>query len=94
MKKEELENNKSLFTTEYDLETVFVEGFEVGNSGWVIDNNTYEVEDVEIVLVVKRSDDRQFYDEEDIFNRAPDNYDLSYEFVTDDDCYYVYFKYM
>ena len=52
-----------------------------------------------MVYCITRSDDEEYYDENDVISFEDDltdlkglDYNYSGEFITDNDCYYVYFK--
>lgn len=99
MKRTELENNKKLIESDYDDMTLYVESFKVGARAWVVNKNyieeeTEEVEDMVVAYAFHRRDDEEKYDsyadEDNLMMAYDSDYDVSGEFITDDDIVYVF----
>lgn len=102
MTKLELEQNQKLFFTDYDDMDLYAEKLQVGARAWQVNKNFVEeeideVEELEIVYCIYRSNDMEEYDGICTVDGFVDAYKgdfcVSGEFITDDDCVYVYFKY-
>lgn len=78
------------FETEYDDFTVKAADFSVGSPAYITYPYLEPCEGV-IVDVIYRSDDVDRYDGEEMLDSKTD-YDFSCEFVTDDDCVFVFVK--
>lgn len=69
-----------------------------GDSAYLYSHEDNEIRRMEIVEVICRSDNRKFYDglSEDVLLLGEDKYDAdtSAEFITDHDCYLVWFRYV
>lgn len=73
---------------------------DIGNKAYLYSHEDDELTEMEIVHIVSRMDDMELYDEllenEDVLLDGEDEYnaDTSAEFITDNDCYLVWFKYV
>jgi hypothetical protein len=73
---------------------------DVGDTAYLYDHAENELTEMEIVHIIAWSDDTYVYDkllkDEDILVDGEDYYkaDTSAEFITDNDCYLVWFKYV
>lgn len=100
-KREWLKNNSKLFESDYDNMILYVESFEFGAKAWVVNKNYIEdeipeVEEMIVACAIHRKDNPEKYDEyadDDnlmlAFNGA---FDVSGEFVLDDDIVYVFLQ--
>lgn len=100
-KREWLKNNSKLFESNYDNMILYAESFEIGAKAWVvnkdyIEDEVPEVEKMKVVFALHRKDDEDKYDEfadDDNLMLAYDgDYDVSGEFVLDDDIIYVFLE--
>lgn len=70
----------------------------VGDIAYLYNHADKELTKMEITHIIARSDDMELYDslDEDILcdRETEYNADTSAEFITDDDCYLVWFKYV
>ena len=72
---------------------------DIGNKAYLYSHEDDELTEMEIVHIVSRMDDMELYDEllenEDVLLDGEDEYnaDTSAEFITDNNCYLVWFKY-
>lgn len=72
----------------------------VGDTAYLYDYADEDLTKMEIIHIICRSDDPDSYDEliedEDVLLDGEDEYDASTsaEFITDNDCYLVWFKYV
>ena len=97
---EELELNWTLSDYE-ELEYYIDESkCDVGDTAYLYSYEDDELTEMEIIHVICRSDNLDYYDEllenEDVLLDGEDEYkaDTSAEFITDDDCYLIWFKYV
>lgn len=71
---------------------------EVGDKAYLYSHDEKELTEMEIIHIIARSADMKLYDEldENILLAGEDEYnaDTSAEFITDNDCYLVWFKYI
>ena len=73
---------------------------DIGNKAYLYSHEDNELTEMEIVHIISRLDNIEYYDEllenEDILLDGEDEYeaDTSAEFITDNDCYMVWFKYV
>lgn len=71
---------------------------EIGDKAYLYSHDNKKLTEMKIIHIVTRSDDMKIYDElnENILLDGEDEYnaDTSAEFITDNDCYLVWFKYM
>ena len=73
---------------------------EVGDKAYLYDHAEAELTEMEIVHIISRMDNIELYDsqleDEDILLDGEDKYnaDTSAEFITDHDCYLVWFRYV
>lgn len=71
---------------------------DVGDKAYLYSHANEELIEMEIVKIFARSEDMEDYDElgEDVLLDGEDefNADTSAEFITDNDCYLVWFKYV
>lgn len=102
MTKLELEQNQKLFFTEYEDMILYAEKLEVGARAWKVNKNFIdkerdEVDELKIMHSIYRSDNTKEYDRicaiDGFIDAYNDYFDASGEFITDDDCVYVYFEY-
>ena len=70
----------------------------VGDKAYLYSHEDDELTEMEIVHIIFRSDDMEFYDslDEDVLCDKEEEYeaDTSAEFIIDDDCFLVWFKYI
>lgn len=72
----------------------------VGDDAYVYYHKTSRLYPMEIVEIISRSDDARYYDslieDSDVLIKGEDFYraDASAEFITDNDCYLVWFNYI
>ena len=70
----------------------------IGDKAYLYYHADRTLTEMEIVHIIARSDDREFYDnlDEDVlcYRESEYNADTSAEFITDNDCYLVWFKYI
>ena len=73
---------------------------EVGDKAYLYSHEKNEFTEMEIVKIISRVDDNNIYDEllktEDVLLNGEEQYnaDTSAEFITDNNCYLVWFKYV
>lgn len=71
---------------------------DVGDKAYLYSHANEELIEMEIVKIFARSEDMEDYDElgEDVLLDGEDEFsaDTSAEFITDNDCYLVWFKYV
>lgn len=73
---------------------------EVGDKAYLYDHAEDELTEMEIIHIIHRMNDMEYYDEliedEDVLLDGEDEYeaDTSAEFITDDNCCLVWFKYV
>ena len=73
---------------------------DVGDKAYLYSHEDDELYEMEIIHIIARFDDEDFYDElledEDVLLDGEYKYDAdtSAEFITDNDCYLVWFKYV
>ena len=73
---------------------------DIGNKAYLYSHEDNELTEMEIVCIISRLDNIEYYDEllenEDVLLDGEDEYnaDTSAEFITDNDCYLVWFKYV
>ncbi len=100
-KRDRLKNNSKLFESDYDDMILYVESFEVGAKAWVVNKNYIEdevpeVEDMVVVYALRRKDDPKKYDEfaddDNLMLAYNGDFDVSGEFVTDDDIIYIFLE--
>lgn len=100
-KREWLKNNSKLFESDYDNMILYVESFDVGAKAWVvnkdyIENEVPEVEDMVIAYAIHRKDDPEKYDEfaddDNLMLAYNGDFDVSGEFVLDDDIVYIFLQ--
>ena len=97
---QELEKNWTL--SDYDELDYYINEYKcnVGDKAYMYSYEEEELTEMEIVHVIFRSDDSEYYDalleNEDVLIDGEDKYnaDTSAEFITDNDCYMVWFKYI
>lgn len=69
-----------------------------GNKAYLYSHAEDEITEMEIIKTIFRSDNIEYYDslDEDVLLDGEDKYsaDTSAEFITDNDCYLVWFKYV
>lgn len=85
--------------TEDQLDYYIEEGkCNVGDTAYLYDFAEKELTKMEIIHIIRRSDDMELYDnlDEDILCDKEEEYgaDTSAEFIMDYDCYLVWFKYI
>lgn len=103
MKIEELQN---LILSEYNEGTedqldYYINGMkcDIGDEAYLYSHADKELTKMEIIHIIYRKGDMDYYDKlienEDVLIEGEDKYeaDISAEFITDDDCYLVWFKY-
>ena len=70
----------------------------IGNKAYLYSHAEDEITEMEIIKTIFRSDNIEYYDslDEDVLLDGEDKYsaDTSAEFITDNDCYLVWFKYV
>ena len=70
----------------------------IGNQAYLYSHAEAEITEMEIIKTIFRSDNIEYYDslDEDVLLDGEDKYsaDTSAEFITDNDCYLVWFKYV
>ena len=79
--------------SEYDGMTVFLHGLCVGADGVIIFKDDFKY--VKVEQVVRRSDDVDKYDKAECCEelaRSGLEWDISAEFIEDNDCYYVFMR--
>ena len=89
------------FMTEYDDMFIVANRIKLGEEGYVIENLDTIPENefsqaIKIVHIIRRSDNPKHYDDstgEQLAVECPCEYDLSAEFVEDEESYYVFFNY-
>ena len=68
----------------------------IGDKAYLYSHEEDNVTEMEIVKIISRSDDIKYYDnlDEDVLLDGENEYnaDTSAEFITDNDCYLVWFK--
>lgn len=105
MTRGELERNWDLSAyqegTEDEVDYYFKERkCNIGDKGYLYSFADNELLEMEIVHIIKRSDNPDYYDKlienEDVLLEGEDKYeaDTSAEFITDNDCYLVWFNYI
>ncbi len=73
---------------------------DVGDKAYLFSHEDDELTEMEIIKIISRMDDMDYYDEllenEDVLIDGEEEYgaDTSAEFITDNDCYLVWFKYV
>ncbi len=71
---------------------------DVGSKAYRYSHLDNELIEMEIVKIISRSDNMEYYDDldEDVLLDGEDKYDAdtSAEFITDNDCYLVWFRYI
>ena len=71
---------------------------DVGDKAYLYSHEDDELTEMEIIKIVARSDDMEYYDnlDEDALIDGETEYgaDTSAEFITDNDCYLIWFKYV
>ena len=71
---------------------------DVGDKAYLYSHEDDEFTEMEIIKIVARSDDMEYYDnlDEDVLIDEETEYgaDTSAEFITDHDCYLIWFKYV
>lgn len=72
---------------------------DVGDKAYLFSHADDELTEMEIIHIIARLDDEEYYDElleTDVLLDGEDKYnaDTSAEFITDNDCYLVWFKYV
>ena len=73
---------------------------DIGNKAYLYSHEDNELTEMEIVCIISRLDNIEYYDKllenEDVLLDGEDEYsaDTSAEFITDNDCYLVWFKYV
>lgn len=71
---------------------------DVGDKAYLYSHEDRTLSEMEIIHIIVRSDDMDLYDnlDEDILLNGEEEYnaDTSAEFITDDDCYLVWFRYI
>ena len=72
---------------------------DVGDKAYLYSHEDNELVEMEIIHIIARSDDMNYYNElleTDVLLDGEDEYnaDTSAEFITDNDCYLVWFKYV
>ena len=71
---------------------------DVGDKAYLHSHADKTLTEMEIVHIIARSDNMEFYDslDENILcnNESKYNADTSAEFITDNDCYLIWFKYI
>lgn len=73
---------------------------DIGDKAYLYSHDDKTLTEMEIVHIIARSDDREFYDNLDenvLYENEREiayNADTSAEFITDNDCYLVWFKYI
>ena len=72
---------------------------DVGDKAYLFSHEDDELTEMEIIHIIARLDDEEYYDElleTDVLLDGEDKYnaDTSAEFITDNDCYLVWFKYV
>lgn len=72
---------------------------DVGDKAYLYSHEDNELTEMEIIKIIARSNDTKLYDElivdDEVLINGEDEYkaDTSAEFITDNDCYLVWFKY-
>ena len=97
---QELEENWTL--SDYDELEYYIDENKcnIGNKAYLYSYEDDELTEMEIIHVICRSDNSDYYDEllenEDVLLDGEDEYkaDTSAEFITDNDCYMIWFKYI
>ena len=97
---QELEKNWSL--SDYDELDYYISERKcnIGDKAYLYDHEEEELTEMEILHIICRSDDSDYYDNllenEDVLLDGEDEYnaDTSAEFITDNDSYLVWFKYI
>lgn len=103
MTREELEKN--WFLSEYNEDTedqldyyIKESKCDVGDVAYLYSHEDKTLTKMEIIHIIARSDDMELYDnlDEDILCDKEEEYnaDTSAEFITDGDCYLIWFKYI
>lgn len=73
---------------------------DVGDKAYLYSHEDKELTEMEIIYIIERSNDMDYYDEllsdEDVLLNGEYEHDAdtSAEFITDNDCYLVWFKYV
>lgn len=71
---------------------------DIGDIAYLYQHEDKTLTKMEIIRIIARSDDMEFYDglSEDVLIEGEDklNADTSAEFITDNNCYLVWFKYI
>ena len=71
---------------------------DVGDKAYLYSHEDDELTEMEIIKIVARSDDMEYYDnlDEDVLidGETECGADTSAEFITDNDCYLIWFKYV
>lgn len=105
MNRGELERNWDLSAyqegTEDEVNYYFKERkCNIGDKGYLYSFANNELLEMEIIHIIRRSDNPDYYDKlienEDVLLEGEDKYeaDTSAEFITDNDCYLVWFNYI
>lgn len=92
MLKQELEQNKNLFMTDYEDMDLYAEALCLGAKAWKVNIENNTVEEMIVSAVFRKSEDSE-YNQKDYLDEYDEEYDVSGEFITDNDCCYVFFKY-
>lgn len=86
--------------TDYELNFYMQEKkCNIGDTAYLYDYHEDELIKLEIIHIIRRSDNMEYYDEliedDDVLLDGEKRYDAdtSAEFITDDECYLVWFKY-
>lgn len=72
---------------------------DVGDKAYLYSHEDNELTEMKIIHIISRTDNEELYDNllnDDVLLDGEDKYDAdtSAEFITDNDCYLVWFKYM
>lgn len=105
MTREEL--NKNWFLSDYNVDTddqmdyyINERMCEIGDKAYLYDHAENELIEMEIIHIIRWTDDAKYYNKllenEDVLLEGEDEYeaDTSAEFITDNDSYLVWFKYV
>ena len=105
MTREELEKSGSWTVFEYNEDTNDQLDYYInerkcneGDAAYLYSHAEDKIKKMQIVKIISRSDNIEYYDnlDEDVLLDGEDEYnaDTSAEFITDNDCYLVWFRYV
>jgi hypothetical protein len=100
-KLEQMWRDDELFFTDYDDMDLYTESFEIGSKAWKVnkeENAETEIDEMKLVHMYSRNNDTEWYDDicenDEFIDVYNGEYDVSGEFILDNDCVYCYFEYV